>query len=139
RKREPERLRRLRVDNQLDLGGLQCGQARRFLAFQDTSGVDACHVSPPPIAHQSAGKRRRATEQRHRSAPLHAPAHSITWSAMACNVSDGVRPRAWAVFRLMTSSNLVGTSTGRSTVFAPRRMRSTYVAVRRNMSRVSAP
>ena len=41
--------------------------------------------------------------------------------------TDGgiVRPRALAVLRLMTSSNFVGSSTGRSAGFAPLRIRST--------------
>ncbi len=41
-----------------------------------------------------------------------------------------VRPRAWAVLRLMTSSNFVAWSTGRSAGFTPRRMLSTEVAAR---------
>ncbi len=41
-----------------------------------------------------------------------------------------VRPRALAVFRLITSSNFVGCSIGNSPGLAPRRMRSTYTAMR---------
>src|SRR6516164_7545718 len=54
-----------------------------------------------------------------------APPHSITSSARAS--SDGGRPRpsALAVVTLMTSSNFVGCSTGRSAGFAPRRILST--------------
>ena len=36
-----------------------------------------------------------------------------------------VRPSVWAVLRLMTSSNVVGYSTGRSAGFAPLRILST--------------
>ena len=52
-------------------------------------------------------------------------AHWITSSAR--NSSDGgiVRPRALAVLRLMTSSNLVGCSTGKSAGLAPLRILST--------------
>src|SRR5262245_59628203 len=45
--------------------------------------------------------------------------HSITWSAR-CSSDGGIfRPSALAVLRLMTSSNLVGCSTGRSLGLAP--------------------
>jgi hypothetical protein len=60
--------------------------------------------------------------------------HSITWSArkrMDCGIE---RPRAFAVLRLITSSNLVGCSTGRSPGFAPLRILSMYLAARRNKS-----
>ena len=42
-----------------------------------------------------------------------------------------VRPSALAVLRLMTSSNFVGCSTGRSAGFAPLRILSTKTADRR--------
>ena len=45
--------------------------------------------------------------------------YSITSSARASSVGGTSRPSALAVFRLMTSSNLVGCSTGRSAGFAP--------------------
>jgi hypothetical protein len=48
-----------------------------------------------------------------------------------------VRPRALAVRRLITSSNFVGCSIGRSAGFAPLRILSTYVAERRKLSRRS--
>jgi hypothetical protein len=54
-----------------------------------------------------------------------APPYSITSSAMASNVGGTVMPSALAVLRLITSSNLVGSRTGRSAGFSPRRMRST--------------
>jgi transposase len=58
--------------------------------------------------------------------------YSITSSARSRNDSGTVRPSALAVVRLMTSSNLVGCSTGISADFAPRRILSTKSAVRRN-------
>ena len=51
--------------------------------------------------------------------------YSITSSARARSVGGTVRPSAFAVLRLMTSSNLVGCSTGRSAGLAPFKMRST--------------
>src|SRR5262245_26494113 len=65
--------------------------------------------------------RSRAAEQRDELAPD----HSITSSARASIVGGTSWPSAFAVLRLMTSSNLVGACTGRSAGFAPRRMRST--------------
>src|SRR5262249_15693072 len=59
--------------------------------------------------------RRRAAEQRDERAAF----HSITSSALACNVSGTVRPSAFAVLRLMISSNLVGCITGRLAGFSP--------------------
>jgi hypothetical protein len=45
--------------------------------------------------------------------------YSITWSARVSSVGGTSRPSALAVIRLMTRSNLVGCSTGRSAGFAP--------------------
>src|SRR5947209_4308859 len=68
---------------------------------------------------------RRAAEQRDELAASHFCAHSITSSARASRVSGTVRPSAFAVLRLITSSYLVGACTGRSAGFSPLRMRST--------------
>ena len=54
-----------------------------------------------------------------------APHYSITWSARWSNDGGMVRPRALAVFRLMTSSNFVGCSIGMSAGLAPLRILST--------------
>jgi hypothetical protein len=51
--------------------------------------------------------------------------YSITSSARASNLSGIVSPSAFAVPRLITSSNLVGCSTGRSAGRAPWRIRLT--------------
>src|SRR5262245_9812401 len=64
--------------------------------------------------------RGHATEQRDEFAPF----HSITSSARTSNDCGIVRPRAFAVLRLITNSNFVGRSMGRSAGFAPLRMRS---------------
>jgi len=53
------------------------------------------------------------------------PFHSITSSARASSVGGMSRPSALAVWRLMTSSYVVGACTGRSAGFSPLRMRST--------------
>src|SRR5262249_5821304 len=65
--------------------------------------------------------RRRAAKHRDEFAPL----HSITPSADACSVSGTAKPSAFAVLRLIISSNFVGRCTGRSAGLAPLRMRST--------------
>jgi hypothetical protein len=51
--------------------------------------------------------------------------YSITWSARPSSDGGIVSSRALAVLRLMTKSNLVGCSTGRSAGLAPRRILST--------------
>jgi hypothetical protein len=60
--------------------------------------------------------------------------YSMTSSARASSVGGTSSPRVLAVFRLITSSYLVGACTGRSAGFSPRRMRSTYSAARRYWS-----
>ncbi len=57
--------------------------------------------------------------------------YSITSSARASTVAGRSRPSALATFKLMTSSNLVGCSTGRSAGLAPLKILSTKVAARR--------
>src|SRR5262249_55376963 len=71
--------------------------------------------------------RSHASEQADELAPL----HSITSSARASSVGGISRPRALAVVRLMTRSNLVGCSTGMSAGFTPRSILSTWSAARR--------
>src|SRR5262245_5185249 len=51
--------------------------------------------------------------------------HSITSSARASRVGGTLRPSAFAVFRLIVNSNLMGCCTGRSLGLSPLRMRST--------------
>jgi hypothetical protein len=65
--------------------------------------------------------------------------HSITSSARPSSDGGIVRPRALAVLRLMTSSNFVGCSTGRSAGLAPFRILSTITAARRRRSTGLAP
>src|SRR5260370_33322836 len=56
--------------------------------------------------------------------------HWMTSSARSSNDCGMVSPRALAVLRLITSSNLLACSTGRSAGFAPFRYLSTYAAAR---------
>src|SRR6478736_8959528 len=65
--------------------------------------------------------------------------HSITSSARAIRVVGTSRPSALAVLRLMTSSYLVGCSTGKSPGGLPLRIRSTYDAARWNKLTMSGP
>src|SRR5262245_48664751 len=60
-----------------------------------------------------------ATEHRDELAPL----HSITSSAVESSVRGTARPSILAVQALMTNSNLVDCTTGKSAGFAPLRMR----------------
>ena len=62
---------------------------------------------------------RRAAEQRDERAAF----HSITSSAATSSLSGTVRPSIRAVEALMTSSNLLACTTGRSAGLAPLRMR----------------
>src|SRR5262249_38348824 len=68
-------------------------------------------------ARRERPRRCRAAEQRDELAPL----HSITSSARASSEAGTVSPSAFAVLRLMSSSNLVGTCTGRSAGLTPNR------------------
>src|SRR2546427_13287828 len=70
---------------------------------------------------------RRAAEQRDERTPLHVCAHSITSSAIASSPGGNVRSIVLAVLRLITNSNLIGCTTGRSLGFSPLRIRPTYI------------
>src|SRR5262245_13100275 len=58
-------------------------------------------------------------------------AHRITLSALASTLGGIVWPICLAVLRLITNSNFVGCSTGRSAALAPLRILSTKTAARR--------
>jgi hypothetical protein len=62
---------------------------------------------------------RCAAEQRHE---LAATDHSITSSARALNMGGNSKSSAFAVLRLITSSNLTDCITGRSAGFSPLRI-----------------
>src|SRR5262245_7386438 len=65
--------------------------------------------------------------------------YSITSSARASRDGGTSMPSTFAVVTLMTRSNLVGCSIGRSAALAPRRILSTKLAARRNRSGKFAP
>src|SRR5215813_3923006 len=85
-----------------------------------TQEADGPQTSGLLRARRERPRHRRAAEQRDE---LAAAAHSITSSASCCNCRGTLRPRAFAVLRLITSSNLVGCSTGRSAGLSPLRIR----------------
>ena len=76
-------------------------------------------ASPAAAPAPPAATRRRAAEQRDE---LASP-HSITSSARASSDGGTASPSARAVFKLMTSSNLVDCTTGKSAGLAPLRTR----------------
>jgi len=80
------------------------------------------HKQAPPIPASDGPFASRGQDMRPRS------------SAATCSVSGTVRPSALTVFRLMTVSNLMGSSIGRSAGLAPRRTRSTWPAARRKIA-----
>src|SRR4029077_4993719 len=63
----------------------------------------------------------------------------ITSSARPSNCGGTVRPNAFAVLRLTTSSYFVGNCAGNSAGFAPLRTRSTYDAPSRHTKSVLVP
>ena len=65
---------------------------------------------------------------------LHTSGHSITSLARVTNDCGTARLIAFAVFRLITSSYLVGACTGSSAGFSPLKIRSTYPAAPRYSS-----
>src|SRR5262249_52861960 len=91
----------------------------RFRIVRDPSHQHA--DAPHALALLRARRERprcRAADERDEVAPL----HSIPSSAVICMISGTVRPSALAVLRLITSSNFVGCTTGRSAGFAPLRI-----------------
>src|SRR5262249_17764738 len=79
------------------------------LSFQIILGNSQQHTNPPRTlallrARRQGPRRRRAADERDELAA----SHSITSSARASSVSGTVRPRAFAVLRLITSSYFVG-------------------------------
>src|SRR5262249_17712744 len=84
--------------------------------------ADAAH----PVSLLRLRRERRrgcVAEQRAELAPFHLRAHSITSSASESRLSEILTPSAFAVLRLITSSNLVGCKMGRSAGFSPLRIR----------------
>src|SRR5262249_32403890 len=65
--------------------------------------------------------------------------HLITLSARASTFGGILSPICFAALRLITNSNFIGASTGKSAAFVPLRILSTYVAARRSVMSKSAP
>src|SRR5262245_9025536 len=82
------------------------------------SGID--EIRPPVSTGRNRPRNRRAAEQ---CDELATTAHSITSSASASTLSGILTPSAFAVLRLITNSNLVGCTTGRSATFSPFKIR----------------
>jgi hypothetical protein len=65
--------------------------------------------------------------------------YSITWSARSSSGCGIVSPSALAVLRLITSSNLVGYSTGKSPGLVPFKIFATCPPARRSTSEAPGP
>src|SRR5262245_23598736 len=94
-------------------------------AFRIVRGGAHEHADPPhPVGLLRARRERPrssgADERYERASP-----HSITSSAMAESPGGISRPSALAALRLITNSNLVDCSTGRSLALAPFKIRPT--------------
>ena len=100
----------------------------RVMTYRSGNVERAAGVTPDTLAEAIALQRLSALCQQkrlmHRS-KMKQLIYSITSSARASSDGGIVRPSALAVLRLMTSSNFVGCSTGRSPGLAPLRILST--------------
>src|SRR5262249_56697143 len=92
------------------------GRGRRPDA-QEPDAPDFCRLLCPRAERPSGRAGQRSDER--------AALHSITSSATASSEGGTVIPSVRAVCALMTSSNLLDCTTGRSAGFAPLRMRPT--------------
>ena len=116
-----------------DFGGDEGGRPRDVSPWPRQAG----HEPIPHRIHQKtdpkdsprllrASRERRGEEPGSDNADERAAVHySMTRSARSSSDGGIARPSAFAVFRLITSSNLVGCSMGRSPGFVPLRIRST--------------
>jgi hypothetical protein len=93
------------------------------LTYRMVFGERHEHTDAPDLRRLRARRERprhgRAADERDEVASF----HSITSSARPSSIGGTVRPIVLAVFRLITSSNLVGCWTGRSAGFSPMNMR----------------
>jgi hypothetical protein len=101
---------------------------RRPLAKQKTDPIDPSlllRVNGDWRQNETNSENDRELDQPHWASRFRAYDHLITWSARISNVCGIVSPSALAVLRLITSSNFIGCSTGRSAGLAPLRILST--------------
>lgn len=100
-------------------------------------------IAPPPGSSPQFRCRRYPLVCRQRTSPSEPTSdfcpYSITSSARARSVDGTAISSAFAVFRLITSSYLVGACTGSSPGFCPLRTRSTYPAAPRYSSNSVGP
>ena len=102
--------------------------ARPHVRFGSKSDIGACprHVCfTPKSGHCGAASRCPLCAKSRLMQCSKKDRYSITWSARTSRVSGIFNPSAFAVLRLITSSNLVGRSMGSSLGFVPERMRAT--------------
>jgi hypothetical protein len=112
------------------LGVRRCRPARQRRSRRRCAPAALDRPAPKQSANSPAARQRRRPDARigggevsSRYLPLRS--HSITSSARASKVAGMSRPRAFAVFRLITVSNLLAACTGNSSGLAPLRIRST--------------
>src|SRR5262245_26490683 len=109
----------------LDVAGFtnaltECGQLACTIGRRPRAAEESDHRHRRLLRTRRPRPRgRRAAEQRYELTPP----HSITSSARCCKHHGTSRPSALAVLRLMTRSNLVGRTTGKSPGLAPLRIR----------------
>ncbi len=100
----------------------------RFLVGRCTRGEKPDAGNSALCSDCNRGSQARDDHATHERAPIH---HRSTSSARKSSDCGSVRPSAFAVFRLITSSSLSGCSIASSPGLAPRKIRSTYFAARR--------
>src|SRR5262249_54730394 len=98
----------------------RCHETRVFTG-NERQESDAIHLRYL-LRRGQRGSERTGQRVQQEAAAVH---YSITWSARSSSDGGMVRPSAFAVLRLMTSSNLVGCCIGRSDGLAPLRILST--------------
>ena len=129
---------RPRVGGPSPAGASSDPEARRVCACATACAVVSYHArSWKPLATRRRRHSSGVSDHRVRAAGI--TAHRITSFAWKRMLGGIVRPSACAVFRLITSSNLVGCSTGSSAGFVPLRILSTKTAACRNESRRFGP
>jgi len=121
-----------RVERRASVAG-SVGRELNVPALVCHAGDDQSEARPPgvePVVYQPQLRRVAGHEHGGQGGPQAAATgveflwsgHSMIWSARCSSDGGIVRPIALAVLRLMTSSNLVGCSTGRSAGLAPLRI-----------------
>src|SRR6266704_2301535 len=98
---------------------LLCWLVRRPRRSPPTYAVESAYPPTPDMGPDIADGSFVPTTDMHRSKRQH---YSITWSAMEITPGGTSMPSAFAVLRLITNSNLVGCTTGRSAGFSPLRI-----------------